>query len=254
MPESITATSTRLPVASLCASGRLSRSGAYWSAFICGSCSCASGNRKFGCAPATWFSPATLRIMSGTLVPPSIRQRNSRRPVRRKVRVSMRVIAWRAAIALSWASDTLGGTSRITSLGTNRAPSGGRLNPLRDVVVVVFDLPLLPALGAPAPPPGGGRLTGWIGGGSDGGGSCGSPRSGVGNSRDAMKTPSAARGNATDDVPDDVAVGIGIAGWRSDRGGGGQKFDVHCADALCTPSVNASTNDRNVRKSVRVIN
>ena len=104
----------------------------------------------------------------------------------------MRVIAWRAAIALSWASDTLGGTSRITSLGTKRAPGGGRLNPLRAVVVVVFDVALLPALGAPAPPPGGGRLTGWIGGGSDGGGSGGSPRSGVGNSRDAMKTPSAA--------------------------------------------------------------
>ena len=73
-----------------------------------------------------------LRIMSGTLVPPSIRQRNSRRPVSRKVCVSMRVIAWRPAIALSCASDTLAGTSRITSLATNRAPGGGRLNPLRE--------------------------------------------------------------------------------------------------------------------------
>ena len=137
MPESITATSTRLPVASLCASGRLSRSGAYWSEFICGSCSCASENRKFACAPATWVSPDMLRIMSGTLVPPSMRQRNSRRPVRRKVCVSMRVIAWRPEIALSCASDTLVGTSRITSLGTNGAPGGGRLKPLRRAVVVV---------------------------------------------------------------------------------------------------------------------
>ena len=73
--------------------------------------------------------------MSGTLVPPSIRQRNSRRPVSRKVCVSMRVMAWRPAIALSCASDTLVGTSRITSLATNRAPGGGRLNPFRAVVV-----------------------------------------------------------------------------------------------------------------------
>ena len=254
MPESITATSTRLPVASLCASGRLSRSGAYWSEFICGSCSCASVNRKFACAPATWVSPEMLRIISETLVPLSMRQRNSRRPVRRKVCVSMRVIPWRPEIALSCASDTLVGTSRITSFGTNGAPGGGRLKPLRRAAVVPFG-ELLPALGAPAPPPGGGKLTGWSGGGSADGRSGGSPRSGSGNRRHAMKAPSAAAATPPTTYQMVLSfesrpgcVGLFVGGHAVSDGHG------PCADAACTPSVDASTTARNVRKIVRVIN
>src|SRR5262245_16394318 len=198
-----------------------------------------------------------LRIMSGTLAPPSMRHRNSRRPVRRKVCVSIRVIEWRAAIALSCASDTLGGTSRMTSFGTKGAPSGGRLNPLRATGEVLPPPLLLLPLPAPLPPPaGGGRLTGVTGGGSPApppDGSCGSPRSGVGNSREAIKAPSASPATPPTtyqtvfrfESPPDVGGGL-LGGHANVQG--------LCADAPRTWSVTAKTIARRIRKIVRVIN
>ena len=131
------------------------------------------------------------------------------RPVRRKVCVSMRVIAWRAGdrieLGLRHArrdvEDHLVGHDR-------RAPGGGRLNPFARGRRGGLRRSSLPAPALPAPPPGGGRLTGWIGGGSDGGGSGGSPRSGVGNSRDAMKAPSAAAAMPPTTYQTVVVVGI----------------------------------------------
>ena len=60
--------------------------------------------------------------------------------------------------------------------------------------------------------------------------------------------PEATRGELGALVP-------GLAPARSDGPGwGGHAVKLHCADALCTPSVNTSTKARNVRKIVRVIN
>src|SRR5713101_1713190 len=116
-----------------------------------------------------------FRIISATEPPPSIRQRCSVRPVRRKLVVSTCVIECFAAIAARACEDALAGMSRMTSVGTKRvSPTGGRLQPARSCCEVV-DLP--PPFDAGSGLSGRCAIGGWFGGSGGCGGGPGGPGS-----------------------------------------------------------------------------